>query len=79
MEKYRIRVLTTSESVLQVYVREICIDMLNKNATGFSMEYYEKYFSVLLIIVFDYLFHHNPERLHSSIKLCVVVKYTFRL
>ena len=42
-----------------VSIRELHIDRQKIYATGFSTAYNEKDLSVLVIILFDYFFHHT--------------------
>ena len=45
--------------IFQLSVRELHIDILKKDAAGFSMAFSEKDFSLLAIYTFNYFLHHN--------------------
>ena len=59
--------------LLQVPVLEThIIDMLKKYLLGFPLHKSKRGLYVLAILLFNYFLHHNYEKCHSVIKLCVV-------
>ena len=61
--------------LLQVYVRELHIDMIKKMLLGFLWHTTNKDLSILVILLFDYFFHQNYKIWPSTIKLFVVATY----
>ena len=61
--------------LIQVYVCELHIYMLNKYDTGFPCHMMKDDLSVLVILFFNYFLRLNYKIQHSIIKLFVVVKY----